>query len=149
MSVPAKPEFATNRPGERVADAICAHLAHLHETLANPPELAIASAYFNPGGYELLADELDHVAKVRLLIGAEPSIPERPLRRLADSTTPARAARVQLRRALEGHARTLVEDRDLLGFTIEADRGARRLVEWLRSGKVEVRRLMSAPARFR
>ena len=141
MSAPAKPEFATNRPGERVADAICAHLAHLHETLAHPPELAIATAYFNPGGYELLADELDHVAKVRLLIGAEPSIPERPLRRLADSTTPARAARAQLRRALEGHARTLVEDRDLLGFTIEADRGARRLVEWLRSGKVEVRRL--------
>jgi hypothetical protein len=141
VSLPAKPEFATNGPGGRVADAICAHLAHLRETLAHPPELAIATAYFNPGGYELLADELDHVAKVRLLIGAEPSIPERPLRRLADSTTPARAARAQLRRALEGHARTLVEDRDLLGFTIEADQGARRLVEWLRSGKVEVRRL--------
>ncbi len=141
MSVPAKPEFATNRPGERVADAICAHLAHLRETLAHPPELAIATAYFNPGGYGLLADELDHVAKVRLLLGAEPTVPERAVRHLADSTSPARAARAQLRRALEGHARTLAEDRDLLGFTKEADAGARRLVEWLASGKVEVRRL--------
>jgi hypothetical protein len=141
VTVPAKPEFATNRPGERVADAVNAHLAHLRETLAHAPEMAIATAYFNPGGYELLADELDHLAKVRLLLGAEPGVPDRRLRRLADSTTPARAARAQLRRALEGHARTLAEDRDLLGFTIEAERGARRLVTWLKSGKVEVRRL--------
>ena len=141
MSVPAKPEFATNRPGERVADAICAHLAHLRETLAHPPELAIATAYFNPGGYGLLADELDHVAKVRLLLGAEPTVPERAVRHLSDSTSPVRAARARLRHALEGHARTLAEDRDLLGFTREADASARRLVEWLASGKVEVRRL--------
>ena len=141
MSLPAKPEFATNRPGERVADAISAHLAHLRETLAHPPELAIATAYFNPGGYGLLADELDHVSKVRLLLGAEPAVPERAVRRLADAASPARAARAQLRRALEGHARTLAEDRDLLGFTKEADAGAHRLVEWLASGKVEVRRL--------
>ncbi len=141
MSLSAKPEFATNRSGERVADAICAHLAHLRETLANPPELAIATAYFNPGGYSLLADELDQVAKVRLLLGAEPTVPERAVRCLADSTSPARAARAELRRVLEGHARTLAEDRDLLGFTKEADADARRLVEWLHSGKVEVRRL--------
>jgi superfamily II DNA or RNA helicase len=139
-----KPEFATNRPGERVADAINAHLAHLKETLAHPPDLSVATAYFNPGGYGLLADELEHVATVRLLLGAEPAAPERPLRRLADSANPARAARVQLRRALEGHAQTLEDDRDLLGFTIEADRRARRLVEWLRSGRVEVRRLEDA-----
>lgn len=141
MSLPAKPEFATNRPGERVADAICAHLAHLRETLAHPPDMAIATAYFNPGGYSLLADELDRVGKVRLLLGAEPTVPERPLRRLADSSTPVRAAKAQLRNALEGHARALEEDRDLLGFSFEADNGARRLVEWLRSGRVEVRRL--------
>ena len=141
MSASPKPEFATNRPGDRVADAVNAHLAHLRETLAHAPELAIATAYFNLGGYGLLADELDHVASVRLLLGAEPAVPDRPVRRLADSVNPARAARAQLRRALEGHATTLLEDRDLLGFTIDADRGARRLVEWLRSGRVEVRRL--------
>lgn len=141
MTTPAKPEFATNRPGERVADAVCAYLAHLKDVWAHPPEMAIASAYFNTGGYSLLADELDNVAAVRLLLGAEPSTPERPLRRLADSTSPARASRAQLRRALEGHARTLEEDRDLLGFTSEADEGARRLVQWLQSGKVQVRRL--------
>lgn len=140
MTTP-KPEFATNRAGERVADAVNAHLAHLRTTWAEPPELAIATAYFNPGGYGLLADELDHPSKVRLLLGADPQVPERKVRPLGASPNPARAARAQLVRALEGHARTLEEDRDLLGFSIGADTTGRRLVEWLRSGKVEVRRL--------
>ena len=52
---PAKPEFATNRPNERVADAINAHLNHLRETWAQPPDLAISTAYFNPAGFLLLA----------------------------------------------------------------------------------------------
>lgn len=141
MSTSPKPEIATNGPHGRVADALNGYLAHLRETLASPPELAVATAYFNPGGYGLLADELDHPSDIRILLGAEPVVPERRVRTLKDSTTPARAGRVKLRRALEGHARTLKEDRDLLGFTLEADASARRLVEWLRSGKVRVKRL--------
>ena len=144
MTVDRKPEFATNRLGERVADSINAHLAHLRETLAQAPNLSLATAYFNVGGYALLADELERVGEVRLLLGAEPSVPERKVRHLADAATPARAARVELRKALEGHLRTLEEDRDLLGFTIDADLGAKRLVKWLESGRVKVRRLEDA-----
>lgn len=36
--------------------------------------------------------------------------------------------------------RTIEQDRDLLGFRAEADAAARRLIAWLRSGKVQVRR---------
>lgn len=144
MTSAPKPEFATNRPDERVADAINAHLAHLRTTWADPPELSIATAYFNPGGYGLLANELDHPVHVRLLLGADPQVPERRVRPLRDSPNPARAARAELRKALEGHARDLRQDRDLLGFSIEADATGRRLVDWLRSGKVEVRRLEEA-----
>jgi phosphatidylserine/phosphatidylglycerophosphate/cardiolipin synthase-like enzyme len=140
----SRPEFATNAAGDRVADAINAHLAHLRVTWAQAPEIAIATAYFNPGGYRLLADELDHPAKVRILLGADPQVPEQKVRPLGASPKPARAARAQLNRALEGHARTLEEDRDLLGFSVGADSTGRRLVEWLRSGKVEVRRLEDA-----
>lgn len=143
MSDP-KPEFATNRADDRVADALNSHLEFLRTTLAKPAELAVATAYFNSGGYALLANELDHVSKVRLLLGAEPQVIEGKVRRLKDSPNPARAPRAQLRRVLEGHARSLEDDRDLLGFTIEADSGGRRLVEWLQSGKVEVRRLEDA-----
>ena len=42
---------------------------------------------------------------------------------------------------LERHESCLADDRDMLGFSVEADAEARRLVAWLRSGAVQVRRL--------
>ena len=95
-------------------------------------------------GFNLLADELERVGKVRLLLGAEPEVPEHRVRRLKDTPNPARAGQAKLRSALKGHTRTLEEDRDLLGFSHEADAGARRLLRWLTSGSVEVRRLEDA-----
>ena len=138
-----KPEFATNQDGKRVADALSGHLAYLRETWAKPYDAAIASAYFNVGGYGLIADELDHVSHVRLLLGAEPPVPERRVRRLSEAAIPSRAERARLRASLGSVDQELSQDRDLLGFTHEADASAKRLVEWLRSGKVDVRRYES------
>ena len=139
-----KPEFATNdeAAGERVADAINTLLAGIRQRWANPPNLAIASAYFNPGGFNLLADELDQAGAVRLLLGAEPTdvADGNRIRPLAQRRS-RRGLDPQVSRALEGHARSLAEDRDLLGFTREADAHARKLVEWIRTHpNVEVRR---------
>ncbi len=144
MSDHEKPDFATNQDGRRVADALNAYLQFLRETWSEAPQMSIATAYFNPGGYGLLANELDHPSKVRLLLGADPQVPEQRVRPLGASPNPVRAARAQLNRALEGHSRTLEMDRDLLGFSLEADHTGKRLVEWLRSGKVEIRRLEDA-----
>ena len=135
-----RPTFLINREDDTVAAALNSHLGHLRTTLIQPYELVIASAYFNIGGYSLLAEELDHPRKVRLLLGAEPE-PDGLPRRLTEPASPARARAAALRRALEGHERDLTYARDLLGFTVESDRSARRLVEWLRAGRVEVRRL--------
>jgi superfamily II DNA or RNA helicase len=140
-----RPTFATNRPkmGETVAAAINALLEGTRKYLAELPDIAIATAYFNPGGFWLLADELEQVGKVRLLLGAEP-VPNSSSRRRAGRDR--RADRDRLRNALEGHARSLVEDRDFLGFTPRDDAKARRLVAWLRSTtpdgspRVQVRR---------
>ena len=44
-------------------------------------------------------------------------------------------------RALEDHQRSLTEERDLLRFSPEINAETRRLVDWLKSGEVEVRRL--------
>lgn len=138
----AKPEFATNRSGETVADAVNGFLTYAGTGLVGETHVDIATAYFNVGGYSLVADALDHADGVRILLGAEPDQHDRRLRPLkAESASPRRAARLRLRRALEGHERDLAEARDLLGFSIEADQSARRLVAWLRSGKVQVRRL--------
>lgn len=132
-----KPEFLTNRAEERVADGVRSYLGQLRETLANPYKLDIATAYFNLGGYMLLASELDHPSQVRILLGAEPPEPERRVRKLGEPRT----ERQQLRHALEVHEHELRLDSDLLGFTLENATGSDRLIDWLRSEKVEVRRL--------
>jgi hypothetical protein len=136
-----KPVIATNRSGEGVADAINARLAYWQSNMVNPPEVRIATAYFNPGGYRLLADQLDNASTVRLLLGAEPELPERRVRSLAEPSNRARAERLRLAEALSEAEGWITEERNLLGFSVDADANAKRLVEWLKSDRVEVRRL--------
>ena len=141
MTADPKPVLATNRPGEGVADAINARLTYWANEMVNAPEVRIATAYFNPGGYSLLADQLDNASKVRLLLGAEPELPERRVRSLAEPSNKVRAERLRLVEALTKAEGWIAEERNLLGFSIDADATARRLVTWLHSDKVEVRRL--------
>ncbi|MFD9778350.1 helicase-related protein [[Kitasatospora] papulosa] len=136
-----RPTFATNDKQDQtsVARALNALLYGVRTHLAQKPPLAIASAYFNPAGFNLLAGELEKSGPVRLLLGADPSEQKPSIRPLA-SGTGRRAQRERVRKAMDGHQRQVELERDLLGFTVEADNTARRLVEWLRSGRVEVRR---------
>lgn len=136
----SKPWFSTNRDGETVAADLNGYLGWLLETWRKPFELAISTAYFNPGGFGLLADRLERVERVRLMLGADPGRGYERIRRLERGAATESAERTRVRHALAGHEQDLETDRDLLGFTYEADAGARRLVEWLRSGRVEVRR---------
>jgi superfamily II DNA or RNA helicase len=131
-----KPTFATNRAesGEMVATAINDHISWLAEKWTTPIRFSIATAYINPGGLQLIEDSLTNKAgSVRLLLGAEPDPPTSRVRRLEDEDG-------ELPRALEGSARTMTEDRNLLGFEFEAERAARRFIGWLQRDTVEVRR---------
>jgi len=139
----AHPEFATNRPEphETVAGALHGLLGKLTATLKDPPELAIASAYFNVGGYRLLADALEAAGPVRLLLGSEPTDAQ-----VRSTVTPlkvrgAHRGDPRVDEAVREHAAALAEERDLLGFGRQADADAERLIAWLRSGRVQVRRL--------
>lgn len=134
-SLPDRATFASNLDGDSVAAAINGHLAWIRRTWKDAPDFWIATAYINPGGFSLIADELERVGTARILIGADPDVPLAKVRRLSDETDDE-----HVRRALEGHERSLKEDRDLLGFDLPGDRSARRFIGWLRSGEVEVRR---------
>ena len=139
-----KPEFAVNRAGRSVADAVNGFVVHAATGFVGGARLDVATAYFNVGGYSLLADSLDHVLGTRLLLGAEPKPLEKRRRVLGvESVYPARAARARLQGALEDHEGDLAAERDLLGFSLGVDIATKRLVSWLRSGTVEVRRLES------
>ncbi len=134
------PEFVDNLDGNTLARAIRCRLDHLVDTLAEPPSVSIATGYFNPGGFGRLAAALRRAAHVRLLLGAEP-LPDarRPERRLGEP----RGARFERRLAdgeLERTDRQLKRDRDRLPFSAPSQDAVRTLLDFLESGRIEVRR---------
>ncbi|MHA6695299.1 SNF2-related protein [Homoserinimonas sp. A520] len=136
------PVFATNRiaPPMTVGEEINRLLRVNREALATPPSAAIATAYVNPPGFMLIADELERLPRIRILLGAEP-IPDPQIRLEPDAP-----ARERLRTALADHNTWLKAERDALGFEIKATQNAKRLVSWLRAADeagdpvVEIRR---------
>ncbi|MDE0267497.1 MAG: helicase-related protein [Acidimicrobiaceae bacterium] len=140
-----KPEFVVNNQDDRtVADALNSFITQAAANYVTDTQLDIATAYFNLGGYLLLADSLDLTQTTRILLGAEPKPPENRLRELdIESRHPKRATRTRLNKALVTNQDNITEDRDTLSFSLENDVKVRRLVRWLRSDAVEVRRLES------
>ena len=137
-----KPELATNLGGSTVAAALNEFVDHAATQFVGGSRLDIATAYFNVGGFTLIADAVEKLNGTRLLIGAEPKPPENRQRKLG--TEPKRAASregTKVEAALTDNEDCLLVERDMLGFSYEADTQTRRLIEWLRSGNVEVRRL--------
>lgn len=143
MTGDSLPVFATNRVDLdlTVAGEVNRLFRMLREHYSAKPNGAIATAYINPAGFALLADELERVPHIRLLLGAEPE--QETVRRLAaqDADYDER-----LSRAIETHQDWLVAERDATGFDRQASDDARRMVDWLRAvdplgeARVEVRR---------
>ena len=113
-----KPEVATNLDGATVSGSLAGFWQSLVDLHVSPPCLDIASAYFNPGGFDLLADQLEAAQQVRVLLGAEPDVSQelgrlRPLR--------SRSDRERLRGQLRDHERQMATDRNLVEFTPDGD----------------------------
>lgn len=136
------PVFATNNSGrgESVADAVNRLFRINRQELKQAPHAAIATAYINAAGFMLLADELEKLPRIRILLGAEPQ-PEYtlgPSRETADSNPDA----------TESHENWLRVERDALGFEPQSTQAAKKLVEWLERADaagdpvVEIRRYL-------
>lgn len=135
--VAAKPDLIDNREGNTLATALRMYLEHELATRRDPPDVWIATSYFKPNGFPLVADVLEKTRQVRLLLGAEPEPgPPRP-RRLGETLEEYEASLIDqaLRRLQDG----LEQERDLLGFAPETDEMLRRLIAFLRSDNVEVK----------
>ncbi|KQX08190.1 MULTISPECIES: SNF2-related protein [unclassified Leifsonia] len=136
------PVFATNRlaPPMTVREEARRLFRVNREALAVPPSAAIATAYINPAGFLLLADELEKLPRIRVMLGADP-VPDPLLPVDADAELQKR-----LDAALTDHMRWLKAERDALGFELKSTQSARRLVAWLRAADergepvVEIRR---------
>lgn len=130
------PDFATNHAsteaGLTVADKVNELFCLLRENKLTAPPIAIATAYVNPAGFALLADELELAPRVRLLLGAEPE--EESVRAITSGDSDQDARRDA---ALEHHQAWLEAERDTMGFARTPTAEAKRMVEWLKSIDVE------------
>jgi len=138
-----KPEFVDNRE-LKLVEALKAHLDWLHATYQQPVEVSIATGYFNPEGFALVADKLARLARVRLLLGAEPIPPPAKPLRMPGDPPPDRFEATLITEALKKNEKGLERDRNLLEFSPETDNSIRRLLDFLASGKIEVRRYEKA-----
>lgn len=139
------PDFATNHATDdgatTVADRVNELFRLLRANKVTAPPIAIATAYINPAGFALLADELETAPRVRLLLGAEPE--EDSVRAITSGDSDQDARRDA---AIEHHQSWLEAERDTMGFSRVPTANAKRMVEWLQSldsddnAKVEVRR---------
>src|SRR5581483_10593405 len=126
-----RPHFVDNRDGNTLDVALVRHLQALRQAQTLPWGISIASAFFDVPGFRLVADALEHVGQVRLLLGADP-LPEaaRPVPMPGDPPA-GRRARQQLAEALRGLEAGLARARDLLPFDLETARAVRRLLDFL------------------
>ncbi len=141
--VPNKPEFADNRE-VTLADALCAHLDWLESTYAKPTQMCIATGYFNPEGFAVLADRIEKLDHVNLLLGAEPMSPPVKQVRMPGEPSGARFEEKQVSAALGKQAAGLEQDRNLMEFTRGSDRAVQRLLAFLATGKITVKRYEKA-----
>lgn len=124
-------EFVDNRDGNTVADAINQAAAYYDGTR----EIAIASGYFNLGGFIAIANALEAAPRARILLGSEPEAPRQRRVALPGSMPPVPALPDKLSE-LEA---ALASDRDLLPFAAGTAADVARLLRFLRRNSTEVR----------
>lgn len=135
-----KPEFVDNRSGNTLLEALRGHMSWLKTTYREPLELCVATGYFNPKGFALLADHLENLKGVRLLLGAEPEPP--PLQKLPGPGDP-RGREFEhdlLQEAIRLNYEGLLRDRDHLPFAPETRESLTCLLDFLDNHRIEVRR---------
>lgn len=139
-----RPEFVDNRDGNTLVAALRGHLDWLTQTYAEPVELSIATGYFDPEGFALIADRLERLPRIRLLLGAEPTPPPaKPVRKPGDPRGERFDAKL-VQEAIRANYEGLIRDRNHLAFDPRTDAALRKLLEFLSSGRIEVRRYTRA-----
>lgn len=118
------PKFIDNLDGNTLAAAVARILQDglpnethgVGEASARPGHLDVASAFFSPSGFAQIADDLADVARIRLMVGAEPPKEARPPRRQPGETQQQFERRL-LREGLHDLDEGLREERDRFPFS--------------------------------
>lgn len=133
------PEFVDNRE-VKMDKAIVSYLEHLKSTLRGAPQVAVATGYFNPGGFSRIIPGLEGCSCIRILLGAEPSISAFARQRRPGDPRGSEWEQRLLNRALEDAQSAMIHDRDAIPFLPEMDKSVHELLAFLESAPIEVRR---------
>lgn len=138
------PEFIDNRDGNTLANALRtflgAEVGQAPDASADAPEsVRIATAYFNPTGFARIADYLQPVSTVRILLGADPAAHPANERKRLDET-PSTFEQRRMRAGLRRMDNTLHRERDNLPFSWTSAEALIKLIAALRAGNMEVKR---------
>lgn len=142
----SRPDFIDNQAGNTLAAALDEVLKAGAEGEA-PAALRIATAFFNPHGFERLSRTLQNISEVRLLLGADPAEPltfSREERQRRPGEKPDAFERRRVESGLTRIDRGLRWERDHLPFTQVNRNTLRKLVALLRSETMQVRRYEQA-----
>jgi hypothetical protein len=135
-----KPEFIDNSRGNNLLDALRSHIDWLILTYREPVELSIATGYFDPEGFAMIIDKLAALKKTKLLLGAEPIPPPAKPKRKPGEPKGEKYDAELIKHTLQLNERGLYDDRNLMEFSPKMDDCIKKLIDFLESGKVEVRR---------
>ena len=143
-----KPAFIDNRHGNTMASALGSMLGIAREfrdsnQVDKPDQVNIATAFFSPTGFAHIADYLQPVNEVRLLLGADLSRADLDGRKRLDET-PDTFERRRIGAGLKNLTAGLERDRDRLPFNRTSGTALAKLIQSLRAGNMEVRRYEKA-----
>ncbi len=139
-----RPDFIDNQGSNTLARALGVVLGaagnrEAEEAGASPEAVRIATGFFNPTGFACVAEPLQSVPIVRLLIGVDPTFGTAEPRKKLDETPEAFEQR-QMQRGLDRMESAFHRERDRLPFNRTSAHALGKLVAALRSGNMDVRR---------
>ena len=142
-----KPDFVDNRDGNTMVQALAEALGVTNSQAeaphAPPQEVRIATGFFSPAGFGRIAEYLEPVPSVRLMLGTDLGADGIEQRRRLDETESMFEQR-RMRTGLSRMDAMLRTERDRLPFTRASGTALRKLIEALRAGNLEVRRYENA-----
>ena len=89
--------------------------------------------YFRTSGFFRLYSAMESVEKIRVLVGLNVN------KRTIDIVDQAKTAPVTIKEAKEEFAQTVETEFENSPTSADIERGVRQFIEWLRSGKLEMR----------
>lgn len=99
--------------------------------------------YFRTSGFFKMCDSLNSVEKIRILVGL--NVDKRTAEILVEAENSANIFSPTLKIAKENFSKSVKDEFDNSAVTFEIEYGVKKFLEWLKSGKLEIRIYKEAP----